>query len=301
MSVLIVLAMSLLTADRLPAGDHTRTLEVDGQARSYLVHLPEIAQDAGSLPLVLAFHGGGTNAAVMAEFSGLSEKADEAGFVVAYPNGSGRVERALTFNAGNCCGYAQRQIVDDVKFVRMLLDDVATVLPIDSKRIFATGMSNGAMISYRIACELADRIAAIAPVAGPMGIDECRPSRALSVCHFHGTSDQYAPYAGGVGSRSLTRTQFFSVDRSIEAWVKANGCQAEPQEQEIPAAEGDLKVTRRAWTGGRDGAEVVLYKIHGGGHTWPGRESRFRLLGHSTRTISANDLMWEFFQKHPKR
>ena len=99
----------------------------------------------------------------------------------------------------------------------------------------------------------------------------------------------------------MTRTNFHSVERSLQAWIEANGCGLDAEEHAIAAAEDDLRVTRKVWSGGRDGAEVVLYTIHDGGHTWPGREARLRLLGRSTKAISANDLMWEFFQRHARK
>ncbi|TXT34112.1 MAG: polyhydroxybutyrate depolymerase [Planctomycetota bacterium] len=226
----------------------------------------------------------------MVRFSGMNEKADKAGFIAVYPSGTGRLDKVLTFNGGNCCGYAERQKVDDVAFTRALLDDVAKTLPIDAKRVFATGMSNGGIISYRLASELSDRIAAIAPVGGPMGT------------HFHGTDDKNAPFKGGRGEDSLTQTEFYSIEHSINAWVKANGCDSKPTEAELPdKADDGTRVTRKVWANGRDGSEVVLIEIRGGGHTWPGHPSTRRFLGTTTRDIDANDLMWEFFQRHPMK
>jgi polyhydroxybutyrate depolymerase len=275
-------------------------LSVGGIERSYLVHLPPTYDASRPSSVVLAFHGGGTNAETMVSFSGLNEKADEAGFIAVYPNGSGRVARALTFNGGNCCGYAMRHNVDDVGFVRALLDDLAGLANLDAARVFATGMSNGAMICYRLAAELSERIAAIAPVAGPMGAPTCDPKRPVSVMHFHGTADEFAPFEGGVGRRSLSRTDFYSVDHTMHAWVKANGCPTTPRvSRESPVTADGLTIERRIWSPGEDGSEVVLFVIGGGGHTWPGRDSTFEMLGKSTRQISANDLMWEFFQRHP--
>jgi polyhydroxybutyrate depolymerase len=159
-------------------------------------------------------------------------------------------------------------------------------------------MSNGAMICYRLAAEMSDRIAAIAPVAGPMGTETCNPSRPVPVCHFHGADDQFAPFAGGRGSRSLSGANFYSVEHSIQQWVKANACGEEPKLEELPVAvEDGTHVTRATYSGGRGGAEVVLYTIHGGGHTWPGRQPLLSYLGPSTRNLSANDVMWEFFQR----
>jgi polyhydroxybutyrate depolymerase len=294
LAILLVMATS---ASPLAPGDHRRTLAVDGVEREYLLHIPATVGDEPA-PVVLAFHGGGSNAEQMIQFCGLNETADQHGFIAVYPNGAGRVARARTWNAGNCCGYAQRQQIDDVKFVGSLLDDLKQTVRIQERRIYATGMSNGAMMCYRLASELSDRIAAIAPVAGPMGTESCHPTRAVPVCHFHGTADQFAPFGGGRGSRSLTRTNFYSVERSIREWVTANGCRQEAIVEDLPATvEDETRIARATHGGGRDGAEVVLYTIHGGGHTWPGREPQLRYLGPSTRNLSANAVMWEFFQR----
>jgi polyhydroxybutyrate depolymerase len=281
-------------------GEHTRQLTVDRRERSYVVHVPEAATPPAAWPVVLAFHGGGTNAETMIRFSGLSQKADTAGFVAVYPNGSGRLPRALTFNGGNCCGHALRHGVDDVKFVGELLDDLATVLPVDERRVFATGMSNGAMLCYLLAGQMADRIAAIAPVAGPMGTPSCSPARPVPVVHFHGTADEFAPYNGGRGRRSRTGVKFFSVEHTVSTWVKANGANPRPAVTQLPLKYVDgTRVTRTQYGAGHGSAEVVLYTIHEGGHTWPGRETPLKFLGKATLNISANDLMWTFFQRHP--
>ena len=298
----LLLILVTATADRLQPGDHTRTLTVDERERSYLVHVPKSYDDTKPMPVVLAFHGGGSNAEQMVRFCGLNGKADEAGFIAVYPNGTGRLLRMLTWNAGNCCGYAMRNKVDDVAFVRALLDDLAKVATIDDKRVYATGMSNGAMISYRLASELSDRIAAIAPVAGPMGTETCNPKRSVSVMHFHGADDEFAAFNGGPGPKSFSRTNFYSVEHSIQAWVKGNGCAAEPKITKEPdKADDGMTVTRKTYGPGRDGSKVVLLVIEGGGHTWPGRETPIERLGRATKDISANDLMWEFFEKHPMK
>lgn len=282
--------------------DHElRELIVGASARSYYLHFPPGYDGRHALPLVLAFHGGGVNAETMIYFSGLSEKADQAGFVAAYPEGTGRVPRARTWNAGHCCGHALHHGVDDVAFIRSLLDELGRTAAIDPRRVYAAGMSNGAMMSYRLADELADRFAAIAPVAGPMAIDRAQPSRPVSVIHFHGTADEYTPYLGGKGPRSQSQTAFHSVDDTIRAWVVANGCPAESAVARLPALAVDgTNIVRNVYGPGREGAEVVLYTIEGGGHTWPGRSSIFPTLGPSTRQIAANDLMWEFFEKHSR-
>ena len=297
------IAIAVLGADMnaLQAGDHRRTLDIDGKTRNYLVHIPKLEQPAAGWPVVLVFHGGGSNADAMVRFSGLNEKGDEAGFVTVYPNGTGRVDTMLTFNGGNCCGRAMLDKIDDVQFTRRVLDDLSKVVRVDARRVFATGMSNGAIMCYRLASEMADRIAAIAPVAGPMGTEDCSPSRPVPVCHFHGTADAYAPFQGGRGPRSITKTNFYSVEHSIQAWVKANGCDKSPKTETLPTKVTDgTEVTRRTYSGGKEGSEVVLYTITGCGHTWPGRESLAKFLGATTKNISANDVMWEFFLRHPR-
>jgi len=285
----------------LTPGDHSRTLTVGDLKRSYLVHIPPKYDSKKPTPVVLAFHGGGANADNMVVFSGLNKKADDAGFIVVYPKGTGRLEKVLTFNGGNCCGYAMNNNIDDVEFTRQLIDDLAKSANIDPQRVFATGMSNGGIMSYLLASELSDRIAAIAPVGGPMGTETCKPKRPVSVIHFHGTDDENAPFKGGKG-KGPSGTEFYSVDHSIQAWVKANGCNKEPVVTTIPdTAKDGTTIIRKNYGSGKDGSEVVLVVIEGGGHTWPGQEPRLRFLGKSTKNISANDLMWEFFENHPMK
>lgn len=289
-------------AGPLGPGDHLRTLEHDGRTRTYLVHIPPRYEFRRPTPLVFALHGGGSNAETMLQFCGLNEKADEEVFLVAYPNGTGRVAQMLTWNGGNCCAYAMRNKVDDVGFIRSILDDLAGVASVDPRRVFATGMSNGGVMCYRLASELSDRIAAIAAVAGTMGAATCHPARPVPVMHFHGTNDAYLPFHGGKGLRRLTQTHFYSVPHSISAWARANDCPQVPIVTGVATKFDDgTSVQRQTYGPGKDGAEVVLFVIHGGGHTWPGRQTRIPLLGPSTRNISANELMWEFFQRHPIR
>lgn len=283
-----------------PADENIRTLEVDGRARSYLMHVPAGLPLDEPKPVVLAFHGATSNARLMRLFSGLDAKADAAGFVVVYPNGTGNLPNVLTWNGGGCCGFAVKNEVDDVAFVRALLDDLETVLPVDRRRIFAAGMSNGAHMVYRLACEMPERIAAVAGVAGPMGIEPCRPPRGMPVLHIHGTEDEFAPFHGGKGPRSVYGADMVSVEETVRRWVEANACPGEPRVEEFPDKVCDgTRVLRRTYGPGRDGAEVVLVVVEGGGHTWPGRPPLPAALGKSTMNVAANDLLWEFFARHP--
>jgi polyhydroxybutyrate depolymerase len=286
----------LLAFDSAPLrpGNHLRSVRVGETRRTYLVHIPPSYDPQKPAPVVLAFHGAIMNGRMMAYFSGLNKKSDQAGFIVVYPNGTGRGDIFLTWNAGGIWMLANQ--ADDVAFVNCLLDDLNRLTPIDRKRVFATGMSNGAMMAYRVAAELSERIAAIAPVAGTMAMGECKPKRPVPIMHFHGTADPLVPF-GAPGKRI---SLFKSVEDTVKAWVRADGCPKEPMEVELPNQTQDmLPVTRKIYGPGKDGAEVVLFIIEGGGHTWPGMPPPVSWIGASTMNISANDLMWEFFQRHP--
>ncbi|MEO0445550.1 MAG: hypothetical protein AAF191_05675, partial [Verrucomicrobiota bacterium] len=169
----------------LEAGERTRTVTVGQVDRRYLVYVPETYDAEEATPVVLAFHGGGGNPQSMVAISQLSGKAEEEGFLLVFPYGSGQdPDRFLTFNGGDCCGYAMQNEVDDVGYVRALLDDLAKVAQVDAGAVFATGLSNGGIMAYRLAAELADRIAAIAPVGGPLMRDAVSPSQPVAVMHF---------------------------------------------------------------------------------------------------------------------
>lgn len=301
--LLALLTQGVIRKAAAQSGDVLRTVNIGDLDRQYEFHRPGRIETTKALPVVIAFHGGGGNPQSMRKLSGLNSKADEAGFIVVYPYGTGRLEnRFLTFNGGSCCGYAMENQIDDVGFVRALLDDLAAVTRIDPRRVYATGLSNGGIISYRVAAELADRIAAIAPVGGPLMLESIQPSRAVSVMHFHGTADESAPFKGGYGKGYMGKggvTEFKSVEFTLNQWIEANGCQKTPSIEPLPdKADDGMTCTRKTWSGGRDGSEVVLIEIENGGHTWPGMEPPVAMLGQSTKDISANDLMWEFFQKH---
>ncbi len=312
LSICLVMGSGLLShaqepesSNRLAPGDHTRKLQFGDRDRRYLIHIPKSYNPSKPTPVVLVFHGGGGNPEGMVRLAGMNTKSDQAGFIVVYPFGTGQMaDSLLSFNGGECCGYAMQNKVDDVGFTRALLDDLAGVVNVDADRVFATGLSNGGIMSHYLASELSDRIAAIAPVGGPLMMEKPRNKRPVPVMHFHGTKDEFAPYEGGYGKGFLGRngiTSFRSVDHTVQSWIKANGCRNEPQIVALPDKTNDgTKVTRYTWTGGKEGSEVVLIKIEGGGHTWPGQEPILPRFGESTKDISANDLMWAFFQQHSR-
>lgn len=291
-----LLLLSALLAAPLGPGDHARRLEVGGRQRSYVLHLPARYDGRRPMPLVLAFHGAGTNGPIMAYASGLSATADREGFIVVYPNGSGKDNLMLVWNAGGFHGPGADQLPDDVAFVRALLDDVASLARVNRKRVFATGMSNGGMMCYRLAVELSDRIAAIAPVSGTMAV-EGRPTRRVPVMHFHGTEDTLVPFHGPEAPISQFLS-FKSVDETIRAWVGFNGCSHEPITSEPRQKVDDgTKIRKQVYSPAS--AEVILWTIEGGGHTWPGRPWPIPWLGRTTGNLSANDEIWAFFQRHP--
>jgi polyhydroxybutyrate depolymerase len=290
----LCLAFVLVAAEPLTSGDHVRFLDFQGQTRSYRLHVPPGYDPGKPTPLVLALHPFALNAASMVQFCGLNAKADQEGFLVVYPEGTGSLPH---WNAGDM----KAQTADDVGFLAAVLDEVESLATVDSLRVFATGMSNGAMMCYRLASELSDRIAAIAPVGGTMAIAECRNRRPVPVLQIHGTRDRLVPFEGP-GEKPPAGMTFRSVPDSIRAWVVANGCPETPEITQLPDLANDgMTVRRERYAPGREGSEVVLYRVEGGGHTWPGRQAIGGLLGKSTRDIDANDLIWAFFQRHPLR
>ncbi len=283
-------------AERIGPGDHTRTLVMGEQKRTYLVHVPKGYDPKKPVPVVLALHGAAMNGSMMVWFSGLNRKSNDAGFVVVYPSGTGSGP-FLTWNAGGFKGKMAEGKADDVAFIGKLLDDLGRVVTVDQKRVYACGMSNGGMMCYRLAAELSDRIAAVAPVAGTIAIDESKPKRPVPVIHFHGTKDTLVPFET-VKGKTPAFMKLKGVEESVQTWVKLNGCDEKPKTETISKDGDEMKVTRKTYSNGKDGSEVVLIVIEGGGHTWPGQQPPVGFIGKSAPNVSANDLMWEFFQKH---
>jgi polyhydroxybutyrate depolymerase len=255
---------------------------------------------------VLNFHGGGGNARAHQEYVRMDALADREHFLVVYPDGSGRMPgKLLTWNAGTCCGMAAATQVDDVGFVRALLDDLAARQPYDPARVYATGHSNGAMMSYRLAAELSERIAAVAPVAGSMVLARFAPGRPVPILHIHSVDDPRALYAGGLGPpfpMTSSRVLHPPVEERLAEWARVNGCKAGPEPVErrewTSPAGSTHSATLYAWSG--CGAETLLWKLTGAGHVWPGsvRDTMTRLLGPGTQVIDANGEMWRFFSRH---
>ena len=214
MLTLTFLVLTIAHTDPLGPGDHTRTLMIGEQKRTYLVHIPPKYDPKTPTPVVLALHGALMNGPMMVWFSGLNKTSDEAGFIVVYPSGMN-----LLWNAGGFTEKLAKGKADDVGFIGKLLDDLDTVVKVDEKRIYACGMSNGGMMCYRLAAELSDKIAAIAPVAGTIAIDESKPKRPVPVIHFHGTKDSFVPFEMAKG-KTPAFMKLKGVEESVQTWVK---------------------------------------------------------------------------------
>jgi len=283
---------------RYGSGDWIRTLPFGGRNRRYVVHVPPGYDRGRRYPVVLFFHGGGGDAVHTRSFPGWEGLADAEGFLVVYPDGTGIMKnRGHSFNAGSCCGYARDHQVDDVGFTAALLDEVERTFCVDKARVYATGFSNGAMMSYRLACELSSRIAAIGPVSGTLGIDNCRPSRPVPVIHFHGTADPYEPYKGGKGRPfpgKFKANVFRSMNDMTQTWRGIIGA-PDPPASTVRRG-GATGVTWR----GRGQSEFTLWTLEGGGHTWPGggKIPGAFLLGSVNRDVTATQLIWGFFRRH---
>ena len=282
-------ALPAQSGHRPPAGDagEPRSLVIDGDSRRYYLHLPPGWRRDHPAPLVLVFHAGGGRARDIAPHTGFSRAADREGFVVAYPQGlRGR------WNDGRGFPTATH---DDVGFVRALLDTLGRELAIDPKRVYATGISNGAMFVYRLACDLPGTFAAIAPVAGGFPAElapACGHVAPVSVLAFQGTADPLMPYlGGGAGQRRV-----LSAERSVGFWATLAGCTGTPVTTDEPdrAADG-TRVRHTTYLGCREGRAVELYTIEGGGHTWPGGPTAGRRVGRVSREIDATAVIGGFF------
>ncbi len=263
----------------LAPGDQERRLTVKGQSRSYLLHVPPGMDNLHPAPVLLGFHGYGSSAARFRSVTGFNAIADANMFLAVYPQGDNGDN---SWNAGGCCIRYPSSGADDIAFVRQVLADLRTIANIDPQRIYATGHSNGAMFVYRLACDMPDTFAAIAPVAGPLFYSPCKPQEPVSVIHVHGLADRSVPFEGGT-LPGYTEVTFPSAMFSIEAWVKLDGCTGEAQVDTQGAA------THTAYASCKSGAAVELYAIEGLAHVWPQAE-----------VWPASQTIWEFFAAHPK-
>jgi polyhydroxybutyrate depolymerase len=291
------------------AGQEKVTIASGGVERWYLRHVPPAHDGTMPVPVIVDLHGYSEGAEVHAMVSGLGQYGDEQGFVTLTPHGQGQGPVPLwdTTPGG-----------PDQVFLEAMLDDVEASLCVDTTRVFVTGLSNGAMMTSTLACALSDRFAAAAPVAGVTEVADCNPDRAVPVVAFHGTDDGFLAYDGGLGPQVASlpspdgrgtlgdvadqpdgpsEARGPSVPEVVADWAERNGCDDTAPEEQAVADE----VTLLAFACPA-GAEAELYRVEGGGHSWPGSELLANVesvVGHTTMSISANEVMWEFFEQHP--
>ncbi|MCJ7570055.1 MAG: hypothetical protein MUO58_21295 [Anaerolineales bacterium] len=299
----VFLAMNPYTACMGPAsvsprpGTSARSLVSAGLKRCYLLHIPPEYDRGQSLPLIISLPGFTSNPTGQEYLTRWNEVADDEGLLVVYPQGT---SFPLRWNASTTFADSA---VDDVQFIADLMDEVSTIVSVDPSRIYIDGMSNGGSMANRVACELADKVAAVGVVTGPPVEPPggCNPERSISLIAFYGTADPLVAYEGGIVgeswiskliNRPAHTISFPSVKSYIEAWAERDGCPSLPEP--IPA-QGDASGVR--YSGCRNASEIVFYTIEGGGHAWPGGRPTF--VGKTSRDINASRVMWEFFKDHP--
>jgi polyhydroxybutyrate depolymerase len=283
----------------------------DNLERTFHIHIPSLYNESVQVPLVVALHGrGGTGESmIIVTRKGFDRLSDKDGFIVVYPDG---VE--LNWNDGRmdeeANDRAHRENIDDVGFISALIDSMIKDYNIDPKRVYVTGISNGGIMSYRLACELSHKIAAIAPVDGNIPhllLRDCYPAMPVSVLAINNVNDPLVPYDGGSiysSIRKLNLGKVMSVDESIGFWVQRNQCSTLPVmtvEPDIDPKDG-TRVTRKEYKNGTDSTEVTLYSVDGGGHTWPGGFQYLPafIIGKTSRDIDACQVIWSFFKKHSR-
>jgi len=280
--------------DRAAAQDKTYSVSVNSVTRRYLLHVPTQPPGNRPAPLVLVFHGGGGRDWNMPGFTHFDTLADEQGFFVAYPD-------AINGHWNDGRG---RSDADDIGFTRALIEAVRHRYLVDTRRVYATGISNGGFFANRLACDLADKIAAIASVAAtmPKPLDtSCKSSRPISVLYIQGTEDPLVPFDGGkVGfEKGRSLGECLSLETSARFWREHDQISSAPSVSDLPERVADgTHVQRRAWTGGADQTEVIVYVIQGGGHAWPGGPQYLPkvIVGTASQNLDATRTVWEFFQ-----
>jgi len=257
--IIIVLALlSAWWADLFATRRLRRHIRVDHLMREYIAWLPVAYRNKGPLPVAFAFHAGFGRAGSFEKQAALHLAGEAANFIIVYPEGYKR-----SWNAGDCCGAAMREGIDDCKFVRSILDDLDSIVKIDRRRVYATGFSNGARLCYFLAGVMADTIAAIAPVSSAVLTGNI-PARPVPVFHFHGLEDEWAPYRGGQSVRKNAPASA-PVEKGLEFWRRVAGTSVERRADLFGNAAECI-----IYSGGYDGAKVQLCKIPGLGHHWPG-------------------------------
>ncbi len=280
-------------------GTYTFKISQDGMDRFYMVHVPKNYNPKNPAPLLFAIHGGGGNMKIQAndEYYKQISKSEEVGFIAVFPNGYSKFQSGsfATWNAGKCCGDARDKKIDDVSFFKTMVKNLSSQMNIDPKKIYATGMSNGAMMAYRLACEMTDTFAGIAAVAGTDNTIDCKPTKAISILHIHAKDDDHVNFEGGAGKKAASAdkiTNFKSVPSTIEKWVEFNQC-SKAESSSVMYQQGSFCTI---YPKCRDNVKVDLCVTPTGGHSWPGGKKP-RGEKDTFQGLSANDVMWNFFKR----
>jgi polyhydroxybutyrate depolymerase len=276
----------------------------DGRTRTYRLHVPRSLPRHRPVPLLVALHGGFGSGRQFATSSDLDRLADEHHFIVVYPDGTpiratGALADARVWNGGRCCGPAVAQQVDDVGFISRLVARISRRHDIDPRRVYATGHSNGAIMSYRLACELSDRIVAIGVQAGSLEVDPCAPSRPVSVLHVHGAVDRNIPLSGGRGA-GLAGIAFRPPRDAATTFARLDRC---PDTSTTSTAPDDADVSIETWQPCADGTEVQFVTVAGASHAWMGHPSprrRSALTGEPYMRYDSSAAIWSFLAAHPR-
>ncbi len=298
-------------AEKERGGAHEVT--VDGRSRQYILHVPGRRAAATPLPLVIVLHGTYGTGAKMQEQLGFDAHADARGFMAAYPDAFRKSRlraRTTRWNDGRGTLESSALGVDDVRFIQAMIEDIARRAPLDRRRIYATGGSNGGIMTYRLGCELPGTFAAIAPVIANLAAslkDRCRPEPGLSVLTINGDADPAIPLQGGTVCRNISKQlceggEVISRQESVGRFAAASGCAPEPVSTRLPASVNDgTTVEKLSYGGCRGGAEVVSYIVHGMGHAWPPRAPESgRTLGATSGNLDATAVIVDFFLRHSR-
>jgi len=298
--IIALIAIALLFAQstfaKRSGGLSQGKLQHDGLKRNFLYYIPPAAKNSTKVPLVLVFHGGGGNSKGIAKSTAMHELAKKEGFIVVYPDGTGKGKKH-TWNGGlnPPQGYAEQNNIDDVGFISELLDYFEKNYPVDKKRVYATGLSKGGMFSYRLGCEMSDRFAAIAPVAATLTLDSCQPSQPIALLHVHGKIDQNVPFDGGKGKYTARAVKAYpaAID-GIGVFCKASGAKTTTKEKTISS-------DTRCYTFENGSVPIEYCLIEGSAHGWPGskkkQKKKHRKANPITQSFSASELIWSFFSK----
>ena len=312
----ILIGLFLLLFHTTPAWSSPNTsvasISVDGTQRTYLLHTPSTLDKQNPAPLLIALHGGLGNGRKMVKLTqgGLNALAQERGFLVVYPEG--KEKHWNDGRQGEETGYsAHKNSIDDVGFISALIDKLVAEWNLDARRIYVTGMSNGSMMSHRLACDLSHKITAIAAVAGNLPrryLTDCKPSRPLSVLVISNDRDPLMPYSGGhvtgpFGHKKLG--QVLSATETTAFWSSHNRCSPSPVVTHLTDRDKQdgTKVRKETYPNCTQDTEVIHYAIENGGHTWPGGRQYLGewLIGKTSRDINANQIIWHFFEQKSKR